>query len=148
MASQLTSFDIGVKLLSPNAKIPHRSTRGAAGFDLFSSEECKIQPGEYAEVKLGIALDIPKGSYGKVSSRSGLAFRHKIFAFHGTIDNDFRGEIRVLLRNCGEQEYKICIGDRIAQMILLPYQAEAEMVETDTLTESVRDTNGFGSTGR
>lgn len=140
--------EIKVKRLELNAKIPRRFTTGAAGFDLFATEYLTIHPGAYAEVKLGIAIDIPKGYYGKISSRSGLAFRYKVFAFDGTIDSDYKGEITVLLNNDGKEDYRVKPGERIAQLILLRYLPEAEMVEASELSMSERYTAGFGSTGR
>lgn len=142
------NLEIKVKLLSQNAKLPRRCTTGAAGYDVFATEEFILHPGAYAEAKLGIALVIPDGYYGKISSRSGLAFRNKIFAFHGTIDQDYRGEITALLKNDGKEAYKVKVGDRIAQLLILPFLHEAEMVEVAALSKTERYTGGFGSTGR
>lgn len=139
------------KKLHPDAIIPSRANPGDAGLDLYALEDVVLQPTTrdiaQARVRTGIAVEIPEGHYGKVSSRSGLAFNHGIFSFDGTIDSGYRGEIGVLLYNTTDRRFRIRKGDRIAQLLIIPCII-ADPVEVEELTESIRGANGFGSSGR
>jgi dUTP pyrophosphatase len=133
-----------------NAVLPVRAHEGDAGLDLHACEAAHIGPGERWSVGTGIALEIPDGHAGLVLPRSGLAREHGIALVNspGLIDAGYRGEVRVLLLNTDPAEtFRVVAGDRIAQLVIAPI-AIAEPVEAETLTESARGTDGFGSSGR
>lgn len=134
------------KLLVNEARKPKKAHPDDAAFDVFSAQAGTIEPKKWLEFRTGIAMQLPQGYYGKFASRSGLMFKHDVHAFHGTIDNGYRGEMVVRLFNYGEQPFRVNIGDRIAQLVILPYaQIDGEVV--DELDDSQRGQNGFGSTG-
>lgn len=108
---------IKVKLLEEEATVPHRGSPGAAGWDLSTSMKVQIGPGERKLVSTGLAMEIPKGCYGRVASRSSLASRGLEVA-GGVIDSDYRGEVKVILANHGDQEISFEVGDRIAQIVI------------------------------
>lgn len=136
--------------LSETAKAPTRAHPGDAGCDLYASEPARLAPGERASVGTGIAVEIPEGSAGLVLPRSGLAAKHGISVVNapGLIDAGYRGEVRVLLLNTDREEpFAVEPGDRIAQLVIVEI-GDAEPLEVDALTESVRGEGGFGSSGR
>lgn len=127
---------------------PEVKSEEAAGFDLKSAIQLTIYPNQIISINTGIYVAIPKGFFGAVVSRSGIARDHGIHVLNapGIIDSDYRGEISVILHNASEEPFLIKKYDRIAQMILIPYgKTEIELV--DDLPETVRGSNGFGSTG-
>lgn len=129
--------------------LPEYAHPGDAGSDLRSSEALVLAPGERASVGTGVAIALPEGHVGFVVPRSGLAFKHGITIVNapGTIDAGYRGEIRVALLNTDSDEpYAISVGDRIAQLIVMPV-SRARFVPVDVLPDSVRGEGGFGSTG-
>ena len=136
-----------VKTLRPGAKIPRRESPGAAGYDLSSADEVSIPPGARAAVRTGIAIAVPRGTYGRVAPRSGLAVRHGIDVLAGVIDEDYRGEIAVVLLNTGDEPFRISTGDRIAQLVIEKIETP-QVVAVKDLDETVRGMGGFGSTGR
>ena len=131
---------------------PAYETAGAAGMDLRAAVDADrpllLQPGRRALVPTGLVLEIPAGFEGQVRPRSGLAFRHGITCLNtpGTIDSDYRGEVKVLLVNLGDDLYTIERGERIAQLVIAPV-VQATMAEREALTASDRGAGGFGSTG-
>jgi len=133
--------------------LPTRQTPDAAGLDLVAAvpegEPLVIAPGARAAVPTGLALALPSGFEGQVRPRSGLAFKHGVTVANapGTIDADYRGEVKVLLVNHGEEPFTIRRGDRIAQLVVAPVVA-ARLVAVTTLDETSRGAGGFGSTGR
>jgi dUTP pyrophosphatase len=136
--------------LSEDAREPSRAHDGDAGYDLYSVETATIAPGERASVGTGIALAIPDGWAGLVLPRSGLAARHGITLPNapGLIDAGYRGEVRVLLLNADCREtFHVAPGDRIAQLVLVRHESP-ELIEVESLEETVRGTGGFGSSGR
>jgi dUTP pyrophosphatase len=136
--------------LQDAAREPTRAHDGDAGYDLYAVESARLGTGERASVGTGIALEIPEGWAGLVLPRSGLAARHGITLPNapGLIDSGYRGEVRVLLLNADPSEaFEISAGDRIAQLLLVRHEAP-ELVEVPSLTESVRGSGGFGSSGR
>jgi len=136
--------------LREGARMPARARDGDAGLDLHAAEAATLAAGERASVATGIALEIPPGHAGLVLPRSGLAARHGIALVNapGLIDSGYRGEVKVLLLNTDrEREFEIEPGDRIAQLLLVPY-ATAEPVTVSELATSARGDGGFGSTGR
>jgi dUTP pyrophosphatase len=141
--------DLNVRLLVPGAVLPTRAHDGDAGLDLHASEPATIGPGERAAIGTGIAVEIPAGSAGLVLPRSGLALRHGIALVNapGLIDSGYRGEIRVLLLNTDRAAaFEIEPGDRVAQLLVVPFAAAAP-VEAVDLTDSKRGAGGFGSSG-
>ena len=133
--------------LTPNAKTPTRNTPSSAGLDLYSAYDYSIPARGKCLCMLDLQLSLPKGCYGRIAPRSGLANTHFIHVGAGVIDNDFRGNIGVLLFNFAENEFTISKGDKIAQLILekiiLPEIQEEITIDTNT----ARGTNGFGSSG-
>ena len=129
--------------------LPSRQTTGSAGFDLASAEpDFVLAPGERRLVSTGLAVEIPPGIEGQVRPRSGLALRHGITMPNapGTIDSDYRGEVRVILQNLGAEPVSIVRGDRIAQLVFARYETP-ELVDATELEQSPRGAGGFGSTG-
>lgn len=119
---------------------------GDAGADLTASEDMYIEAGEWEKIGTNTSLAIPYGYWGEIRSRSGLAFNHDVEAFSGTIDSGYRGEIMVKLRNLSDKGFIVKTGDRIAQLVMHPV-IEVAYVAADTLPDSGRGLNGFGSTG-
>ena len=139
--------------LRPDAKLPRYATAGAAGLDLHAALDAPLtlKPGARAAVPTGLALALPPGHEGQVRPRSGLARRHGVTVANapGTIDEDYRGELQVLLINLGEREVVLAPGDRIAQLVVAPVvQVEVEEVaDAGALGDTERGAGGFGSTG-
>lgn len=129
--------------------LPAYATAGAAGMDVVSAEELTLAPGQRRAVATGFAMAIPDGYEIQVRPRSGLAFRHGISVPNtpGTIDSDYRGEVKVLLINHGSDPFAITRGERIAQLVLAPV-TRAAFTEVAALDETARGKGGFGSTGR
>ncbi|CAG7848199.1 Deoxyuridine 5'-triphosphate nucleotidohydrolase Short=dUTPase; AltName: Full=dUTP pyrophosphatase [Serendipita indica DSM 11827] len=135
-----------IKRLNENARLPTRGSALAAGYDLYSGEDTTIPAGGKALVNTHISLAVPEGTYGRVAPRSGLASKHMIATGAGVVDADYRGPLFILLFNHGEKEFKISIGDRIAQLILEKIETPP-VVEVQDLEETLRGAGGFGSTG-
>jgi dUTP pyrophosphatase len=136
--------------LHDGAHEPSRAHDGDAGYDLYAVEAATLGPGERASVGTGIAVAIPDGWAGLVLPRSGLAARHGITIPNapGLIDSGYRGELRVLLLNTDRSEaFEVAPGDRIAQLLLVRHEAP-EVLEVESLDETVRGAGGFGSSGR
>ncbi|NWU78182.1 DUT protein, partial [Onychorhynchus coronatus] len=133
--------------LSENAFAPSRGSARAAGYDLYSAYDCVIPPMEKAVVKTDIQIALPSGCYGRVAPRSGLAAKHFIDVGAGVIDEDYRGNVGVVLFNFGKETFEVKKGDRIAQLICERiYYPELEEVEA--LDDTDRGEGGFGSTGK
>ena len=128
--------------------LPAYATAGAAGMDVVSAEDVTIAPGTRHAVATGLAMAIPEGFEIQVRPRSGLALKHGITVPNtpGTIDSDYRGELKVILINHGSDDFAIRRGDRVAQLVLAPV-TRASWLEVETLDETARGTGGFGSTG-
>ena len=133
--------------------LPARQTAGAAGADLFAAigdeGEVEIAPGARALVPCGFAMALPEGYEAQVRPRSGLAARFGVTVLNapGTIDADYRGEVKVILVNLGEEDFTIRRGDRIAQLVIAPV-VQARWSEVESLDETARGAGGFGSTGQ
>lgn len=136
--------------LSDNAIVPTYGTQFAAGADLYSlpGEDIKIQPGETVMIYTGIAMQIPEGTAAFIFARSGIAAKRGLAPANkvGVIDSDYRGEIMVPIHNHSQQEQIIASGERVAQMVIMPY-VKADFIETEILDNTERATKGFGSTG-
>ena len=128
--------------------LPAYATEGAAGMDIVSAEDTALAPGARAAIATGFAIAIPPGYEVQVRPRSGLALKHGITCLNtpGTIDSDYRGEVRIILANLGSEPFTIARGDRIAQLVPAPVQ-RAWLDEVDALEDTVRGSGGFGSTG-
>tara|TARA_X000001036_G_C20390736_1_gene688575 strand:+ start:168 stop:608 length:441 start_codon:yes stop_codon:yes gene_type:complete len=139
-----------IKKLSKNISLPKYETNGSSGMDLAANIEntIKIEPGKFAIVPTGLAVSIPHGFEIQIRPRSGLAAKNQISVLNtpGTIDSDYRGEIKVILINLSEKKFLVEKGLRIAQMVLCPV-VKATLEEVDTLKETDRGSGGFGSTG-
>ncbi|MCO5556028.1 hypothetical protein L7F22_009572 [Adiantum nelumboides] len=136
-----------VKLEGQNAKVPSRGSIGSAGYYLYANVQMEIFPQNWGTVSTGIQLMIPEGYYGRIASRSSLVSQHGIIVGGGVIDQDYRGEVKVLLYNTGLHRFSIEVGDRVAQIILEKItMPEVQVVKS--LGSSERGENGFGSTGK
>jgi len=129
--------------------LPSYATEHAAGLDVVSAEDLILAPGERHAVATGFALAIPQGYEVQVRPRSGLALKHGITCLNtpGTIDSDYRGEVKVILVNLGQERFHVRRGERIAQLVPAPILA-ARFAEVAELAETARGEGGFGSTGR
>ena len=129
--------------------LPKYASEHAAGLDVCAAEELVLQPGERHAVATGFAIEIPHGYEVQVRPRSGLALKHGVTCLNapGTIDSDYRGEVRVILANLGQEPFEIRRGERIAQLVPAPV-LQANFVEAEALAETTRGAGGFGSTGR
>ena len=134
-----------VKKLDKRAKLPYVGSTGAAGYDLHALDPVKIPARGKTLVSTGLSFAIPVGNYGKIAPRSGLALKHSLDVGAGVIDPDYRGEVKILLFNHSDTEFVIDEGTRIAQMIIEKY-TPTELVEVDTLDQTERGADGFGST--
>ena len=128
---------------------PAYATAGAAGMDVVAAEDVELPPGARAAVATGFALAIPDGYEVQVRPRSGLALKHGVTCLNtpGTIDSDYRGEVKVILANLGAEPFAVRRGERIAQLVPA-LVARARVVDTAELDSTVRGAGGFGSTGR
>jgi dUTP diphosphatase len=151
MMSFVATDELQVQLLHPDAQPPARTRPGDAGFDLRCVEAFSLAPGERAVVPTGVAVALPEGVAGLVVPRSGLAARHGLSVVNGPglIDPSYRGELRVVLVNLGTDRYQGAAGDRVAQLLLVPFVApETRVVEALPDSGDGRGANGFGSSGR
>ena len=142
--------EILIKRLSKNINLPKYETDGSSGMDLSAniSSHIKIHPGETSIIPTGISVSIPKNFEIQIRPRSGLAAKNQISVLNtpGTIDADYRGEIKVILINLGKKTFLIEKGARIAQMVLSPIE-KAKIREVENLEKTKRGSGGFGSTG-
>lgn len=139
---------IKIKKLDPKAVIPTRGSNAAAGVDLHAPKALVIHPNSNGVVSTGLAVEIPDGYFGAIFARSGMATRKGLRPANcvGVIDSDYRGEIKVVLHNDSDIIRPVQEGDRIAQLVILPYEP-IEFDEVDELNDTDRGIGGFGSTG-
>lgn len=145
----MDSVRVPIKILSRDAQIPHMAYNGDAGVDLRSVERIVLKPQERAMVATGLAIALPEGYAGFILPRSGLAAKHGISIVNapGLIDSNYRGELKVILLNTDpDNSFTIEIGDRIAQLIVMPVPT-INFEQVEELTESQRGESGFGSSG-
>ena len=144
-----------VTRLSPAARLPAKASADAAGYDLFASEAAVVPASAvrdgrveigHALVGTGIAISLPAGHVGRIGSRSGLSVKHNIEVGAGWIDPDYRGEVKIEMKNFSGQDFIVEAGMRVAQLFILPF-ASPSLEETDGLPSSARGAGGFGSTG-
>ena len=139
---------INIKKLEPEAIIPTKGSDAAAGVDLYAPRALVIHPGSNEVINTGLAIEIPNGYFGAIFARSGMATRKGLRPANcvGVIDSDYRGEIIVVLHNDTDIIRPVQEGDRIAQLVILPYE-KIEFSEVEKLTDTERADGGFGSTG-
>lgn len=150
MTKPLPPISIAVKRLphGEGLPLPAYATEGAAGMDIVAAEDVVLSPGGRHAVASGFAMAIPHGWEVQVRPRSGLALKHGITCLNtpGTIDSDYRGEVKVILANLGQADFAIARGDRVAQLV--PAQVQrATLSEVSDLDDTARGSGGFGSTG-
>lgn len=138
---------IKFKKLHPEARIPTYAHEGDAGMDLFEIENYILKAGERRVIGTGIAIEIPDGYVGLVWDKSGLAAHHGIKTMGGVIDASYRGEIKIVLLNTSDKDFKIEKGMKIAQLLIQPV-VSAEIEEVSELSGTHRSDGGFGSTGK
>ena len=148
---RLADIEIGIQRLphGDGLPLPAYATEGAAGMDVVAAETLTLARGARCAVATGFAMAIPQGYEVQVRPRSGLALKHGISCLNtpGTIDSDYRGEVKVILINLGQEPFEINRGDRIAQLVPAPVQ-RARLNEVASLDETARGAGGFGSTGQ
>lgn len=141
---------IKIKKLNDNAIMPKKGHEDDAGFDLYACipDPIVISPHKTVLIGTGISMELPKGTFGAVFARSGLATKSDLAPANkvGVVDSPYRGEVMVALHNHGEEYREVSNGERIAQLVVMPY-VMAEMVWTDELSDTNRGSGGFGSTG-
>ena len=144
-------FKIQIKRLNSEVKIPSYKTQGSSGMDLmaFLKDPVTIKPKSSELISTGIAVAIPEDTEIQIRPRSGLAAKSNISVLNtpGTIDSDYRGELKIILYNHGADDFVVNNGDRIAQMVLMPV-LKASFEEVEDLPNTIRGTGGFGSTGK
>lgn len=142
------TLNLKFKKLKPEAQIPAYQSSGAAGMDICCVEDILIQPFEVQLVSTGLAVEIPPGFELQIRARSGLAAKAGIFLVNGigTIDSDYRGEIKIIMSTCLKDPVTLKAGERVAQAVLQKVE-RAKCYEVFELSESVRGAGGFGSTG-
>lgn len=138
---------LSIKRLSTSAVLPAYKTSGSVGFDLYVVGSYTVMPGETILVNTGLAMEIPPGHEVQVRPRSGLSSTTKLRVILGTLDFDYRGEIKIIVENTGTTPHFINQGDRVAQAILAPI-VQADIMEVEELGETERNSGGFGSTGK
>ena len=137
---------VQIKKLHDDSHIPSRNSAGDAGYDLYAIGHDVIKAGERQLVPTGISISIPRGHYGRIAPRSGLALRDGIDVLAGVIDAGYRGEVGVILMNFGDKSFAFRKGDRIAQLIIEKCH-DADWEEVEELSDSDRGEGGFGSSG-
>lgn len=143
------TYQLKINLIHDEAKLPYRAHDSDAGLDLFSIEDKVIHPGEAELIRTGIQIELPEKTEAQIRPRSGLALNHSITLLNspGTIDEGYRGEIKVILINHGKKDFQVEKQMRIAQMVIAPV-LQVELVKADLLTDSSRKKGGFGSSGK
>ena len=144
----MNCLKVKIKKLAEEAKVPKVEHHGDAGFDLYANENTALKPGERKLISTGIAMSFEKGYEAQVRPKSGLAIKHGLSLVNtpGTIDSGYRGEVKVILINHGEEEYLVEKGKKIAQVVFNKIE-EPEIEEVEDLDETTRGEGGFGSTG-
>lgn len=137
-----------IKRIHEDAIVPYKAHESDAGFDVCSVEDQIIRVGETGLVPTGIQLELPPQTEAQIRPRSGLALKHSLTVLNspGTIDAGYRGELKIIMINHGKEDFTVTKGMRIAQMVIAPV-LEVTLEEVENLSESSRDTGGFGSSG-
>jgi len=135
-----------VKKIDSHAIVPSRATEGSVGYDLYSTIDTFIRPGETGIISTGIAVKVPSGTYGRIAPRSGLAAKSGIDVFGGVIDRDYTGEVKVILFNSSADDFIVKTHERVAQLIIEKNETP-DVAVVLTIEDTVRGDGGFGSTG-
>lgn len=150
----MDSIILKIKRLTENfddVPLPDYATEGSAGMDIRAAveEDMTLEPGKVIAVPTNLSLEIPAGYEVQVRPRSGLALKHSLGILNspGTIDSDYRGEVKIIMMNFGQEKYVVKRGERIAQLVISKV-IKANLIESVELTESNRGTGGFGHTGK
>lgn len=143
------SLTLKIQRIHKDAKIPYRANLGDAGLDLFAVEDTVIKAGESALIPTGIIIELPMGTEAQIRPRSGLALKHSVTVLNspGTIDEGYRGEIKIILINHGQEDFLVEKHMRIAQMVIAPVLA-VNLEEVKEVSQSDRSQKGFGSSGK
>jgi len=141
-------MSLEIARLKESAILPMRATPNAAGLDLFAAEPATLDPGQRCLIGTGIAIALQPWHVGFVCPRSGMALKNRVTVLNapGVVDPDYRGEVGVILINLGDEPYQVLTGDRIAQLVIVPFACPT-IVEVDALPGTKRGASGFGSTG-
>ncbi|MCR5641635.1 MAG: dUTP diphosphatase [Lachnospiraceae bacterium] len=144
-------MEMKIQKLTDHAKVPERGSNQAAGYDLFAdiTEACEILPGETKMIGTGLAMAVPEGYFGGIFARSGLSCKEGLRPANcvGVVDSDYRGEVKVALHNDSDFTRVIEPAQKIAQLVVLPFLT-VDFAVMDSLDETARGENGFGSTGK
>lgn len=144
-----TADELKVFLRSENATVPTKGSALAAGYDLYASESGNIPAHGQSLISTDLSIIVPIGTYGRIAPRSGLAVKHGISTGAGVVDADYRGEVKIVLFNHSENDFKVEKGDRIAQLVLEQIiNADIKVITAEELDTTVRGEGGFGSTGK
>ncbi|MBN2367804.1 dUTP diphosphatase [Candidatus Woesearchaeota archaeon] len=143
----LKMVEVAISKMDSELTTPHYAHEGDAGIDLRSSAVTVLKPGETLVVPTGIKMAIPEGYVGLVWDKSGYAAKHSIHTMAGVIDSGYRGEIKIVMKNLGKEDFEIKKDMKIAQILIQPV-VRANLVEKDSLEDTSRGEGGFGSTGR
>jgi dUTP pyrophosphatase len=150
MAETLRTRILRINPEQTDIPLPSYATDGSAGMDICAAieKDMEIQPGETSLIPSGFIIELPPGHEAQVRPRSGLAIKHRLGILNspGTIDSDYRGEVKIILTNFGKKPYIVHRGDRIAQMVVTKYE-RVEWTESSSLADSVRGDGGFGHSG-
>lgn len=144
---EYTTENVVIVELSENSRMPERADPGAAGYDLFSTENLVLEPFQRAAVSTGVKMVISTGSYGRIAPRSGLALNFGIDILAGVVDSSYRGEIKVILINLGSETFQITNGMKIAQIVFEKIMTPQLLPGSVSMCPSKRGESGFGSTG-
>ena len=141
-------YKLNIKKVNENAILPRYAHKGDAGMDIYSVVDLNIAAGESALVGTGIAIELPQNTEAQIRPRSGLALKYQITLLNtpGTIDEGYRGEIKIIVINHGRNDFQVTKGMKIAQMVIKPIYT-VEIIEVDQLSDTSRGEGGFGSTG-
>ncbi len=142
----MKKINIKFKKINKNAQTPTYAYSTDAGLDLFSAENYSLEPGQNRDFSTGIIIEIPVGYVGLIMEKSGLALKRQISVMGGVIDAGYRGEIKVILHNNSNKAQEFKIGDKLAQLLVQKVES-VNLIESNKLSESDRQSGGFGSTG-
>lgn len=138
-------MEIRIQKIDPSAKLPSFAYEGDAGMDLFSCQDCKIEPSEKKSIGTGLRIVVPQGYAGFIWDKSGLALNYSLKTMAGVLDSGYRGELKVILMNLGKEPYEVKTGQKIAQLVIKKVE-RPEIIESN-LDQTERGEKGFGSSG-
>ncbi len=141
------TFQLKIKKLRPDAKIPAYAMTGDAGMDLFAAETTTLAPGERKTVPSGLAFEVPQGYVGLVWDKSGVSLKGGIKTFAGVLDSGYRGELLICVMNLSDKSYTFEKGNKVAQLLIQKIE-QPEIIEATELSDAARGARGFGSSGK